>query len=193
MRKTTAEIFLVFIFFMNGCDLLSTRDSEEPITQRSNFIVASTPDILIDNLKNSLKEKVVENYLACFVDESFLNKPFVFKPSAGAVSKFQSLLSWDLESERQYFNNLKASTKEGIPITLELTNEFNSPQIDSAVYQYDYSLTLSSNDVSVQSIYQGSLKFVLSRDSRNQWVITSWEDIERNEQPSWSELKGRFN
>lgn len=192
MRKTLIKIFLPVLILTNGCDLLSTRDSEAPITQRSNFTVASTPVILFENLKNSLKEKVVENYLACFVDESFLNKQYTFKPSAGAVSKFQNLLSWDLESERQYFNNLKASTKEGVPIILELSNEFNSPQIDSAVYQYDYTITLSSNDASVQSVYQGSLQFVINRDSRNQWVITRWEDIERNSQPSWSELKGRF-
>lgn len=192
MRKRLTEIFLLVLIFISGCDILSTRDSEEPITQRSNFTVASTPGILFENLKNSLKEKVVENYLACFVDDSFLNKQYVFKPSAGAVSKFQNLLSWDLESERQYFNNLKAATKEGVPIILELTNEFNSPQIDSAVYQYDYTITLSSNDASIQSIYQGSLQFVINRDSRNQWVITRWEDIERNAQPSWSELKGRF-
>lgn len=192
MREKKVKIFLILLLFLGGCDLLTTRESEAPITARANFVPASTPDILFSNLINSFKEKVVENYLACFVDDSFLDKQYTFKPSAGAVSKFQSLQNWDLESERQYFNNLKASTLEGIPIVIELMNENGRPQLDSAVYQYDYTITLSSSDASVQSIYQGSLQFVINLDSRNQWVITGWEDIEKNELPSWSELKGRF-
>lgn len=192
MRRKIIKIFFLSLLVLAGCDLLSTRDSEEPITARADFIPASTPDILFNNLISSFREKVVENYLACFVDESFLNKPYSFKPSAGASSKFQSLLNWDIESERQYFNNLKAVSETGVPISLELTNENSSLQIDSAVYQFDYIITLSSSDASVQGIYQGSLQFIINLDSRNQWVITRWEDIEINEQPSWSELKGRL-
>ena len=192
MRRKIIEIFFLSLFLFNGCDILSTRDSEEPITSRANFIPSSTPDILFNNLINSFKEKVVENYLACFVDDSFLEKQYSFKPSAGAVSKFQNLLSWDLESERQYFNNMISASEQGVPINLELMNAIGTPQLDSAVYQFDYTITFASVDASVEGIYQGSVQFIINIDSRNQWVITSWEDIEKNEQPSWSELKGRF-
>ena len=115
MRRKVIKIFFLSLILLCGCDLLSTRDSVDPITARTNFIPASTPDILFSNLVNSFEEKVVENYLACFVDESFLEKSCSFKPSAGAVSKFQNLLSWDLESERQYFNNMISSSEEGVP------------------------------------------------------------------------------
>jgi len=192
LREIIAKILIVIILSAGGCDLLSTRDSESPITARADFIPASTPDILFNNLVSSFKEKVVENYLACFVDESFLNKKYQYKPGAGAASKFPSLLNWDVESERQYFNNMKAAVQTGVPITLQLFNENNTLQIDSAVYQFDYSITLSTGDASLQGVFQGSVQFIINIDSRNQWVITGWEDIEKNEQTSWSELKGRY-
>ncbi len=48
---------LLFIAFLMSCDLISTRDAEQPNTQGSDFIPATTPDILFLNLIGSFKRK----------------------------------------------------------------------------------------------------------------------------------------
>ena len=65
-------IFLLFFpIFIFGCDLFSVRDAEAPNQPRSNYQLAVTPDILIENLQNSLKDKSMENYIASFANSSF--------------------------------------------------------------------------------------------------------------------------
>jgi hypothetical protein len=129
--------------------------------------------------------------MQCFVDESFLNEQFSFIPSAGTIAQFSGLSDWDLNSERQYFNNLKSQTREESQIILELTNEINNTRADSAVFQYEYFLTvpiLNQDPV----VYSGSLIFTVKLDSRSNWVITKWEDLKKETFPSWSELKGTY-
>lgn len=183
-------LVILLAYVMISCDLLDTREPEKPDAPRTNFITPTTPDLLFQNLSESLKEKVVENYMSCFVDESFLETKYKFIPSAGSIAQFNILADWDLNSERQYFNNLQSATQTGVPIILQLLNEINQPYGDSAVYQYDYILSIPLEGESVT--YQGSAQFNIRVDSRNYWVITEWEDTKKENSPSWSELKGRY-
>jgi len=183
-------IFILILFLFSGCDVLETRDAELPDTQRKSYLPATTPDILFLNIKNSLKEKILENYMASFVDNSFSPKPFIFIPSSESVASFPGLATWDLQSEQQYFNNLIVGTKDNIPIILDLQNEIKSNMGDSAIYQYDYILSLTPNNENLSSSYRGNLKFYINLDSRNQWVISRWEDIKVGDNPTWSALKG---
>ncbi len=185
-------IFSILLFIQFGCSLTETREPEEPVTTRSDFIAATTPDILFNNLIESFKEKITENYLSSFVDTSFLNRRYNFIPSASSLTQFSDLANWDIESERQYFNNLRSVSVENSPIILLLENENANIQIDSAVYEYDYSITLTTNDGSLSNKYEGSVRFTIHRDSRNWWVILKWEDVDSGVNPSWSELKGRL-
>ena len=190
MKKKYLILILMFLF---GCDLLSTRDPEEPNTPRSDYLPATTPDILFSNIENSFKEKIIENYMASFVDPAFISIPFIFIPSAGATAVFPNLSDWNIDAERQYFNNLITATIPNVPIILSLENEIKNIFGDSAVYQFDYEISITTNDESIPEEYKGSLTFDIFLDSRNQWVISRWKDIKSSENPSWSELKGRFN
>ncbi|MCF6270239.1 MAG: hypothetical protein L3J41_11035, partial [Melioribacteraceae bacterium] len=127
-------VIILLLFLYSGCDILSTRDAELPDTQRKNYLPATTPDILFLNIKNSLKEKVLENYMASFVDLAYSSYPFIFIPASEAVASFPGLVEWSLQSEQQYFNNLLVGTKEDIPIILDLQNEIKSTMGDSAIY-----------------------------------------------------------
>jgi hypothetical protein len=178
------------LLLINSCDLLSTRDPELPEAGRSSFIPATTPDLLFTNLTNSFKEKIVENYVGCFVDPSFLNRRYTYIPSAGSGIQFDVFLDWNVLSEKQYFNNVKAATSENSPIVLQLLNEVSNIAGDSAIYQYEYVLSVPFQDESV--LYKGNCNFYIRNDSRSQWVITRWEDIKDQEYPSWSELKGQY-
>ncbi len=185
-------VYFTLIIFLFSCGLTDTRQPEDPETPRSDFIAATTPEILFNNLTKSLEEKITENYLSSFVDTSFLNIKYSFIPSASSLNQFSDLANWNIESERQFFNNLKAVAVENSPIILVLQNENSNIQIDSAIYEYDYNITLTTSDASLSNMYEGSVRFTIHRDSRNWWVISKWEDIESGTNPSWSELKGRL-
>lgn len=185
-------IIIILLFGLSSCDLFSTRQPELPTTSSNSQIPATTPDILFSNFTSSIEEKVLDNYLTCFADPAFSNKKFAFIASAAVSVQFPVLSSWGIESERQYFNNLKTISLTGNSITLALSNQINTPLGDSAVYQVDYSLTINTKDQSVTGDYKGTAQFKIYLDKRNQWVIGTWEDIRKSEQKSWSDLKGRL-
>ncbi len=185
-------VFILLCISISGCDIFSTRSAEPPNQPRSNYQQAVTPDILIANLVNSLKDKSVENYLSCLSDFSFTQRVFVFSPSSGALSQFPSLSEdWGKKNEEQYFTNMAAKVGQDIPITLTLTNENYSPQGDSLIYTATYSLNVPTNDPNLPQNYQGDLRFNMIRDSRAIWSIYYWQDSKNSDLPSWSELKGR--
>lgn len=184
-------ILVCLLIGITSCDLLTTRNPEEPDTLASNNIPATRPDILFSNLKSALEEKVVENYMQCFVDQLFLQKEFKFIPSTAQYSIFNN---WDLDSEKQYFVNLKSRSKAGRSIVLELSNTITTQFGDSAVYQFDYLLSLAANDQNINGDYKGKGEFKIFLDNRNpqQWVIVEWRDFAIENSLSWSDLKGRL-
>lgn len=184
--------FIVFAFIFAGCDLFTTRTAEQPNQPRSNFQQAVTPQLLIENLVNSLKDKNVENYLACLSDSSFTKKIFVFSASSSALSQYPSLSeNWNKKNEEQYFNNMIVRVPDNLNITLTLSNESYSPQADSVIYTASYFLSVPTQDPNFPQNYQGDLRFNMIRDSRAIWSIYYWQDTKNSQLPSWSELKGR--
>jgi hypothetical protein len=189
--KYTALICLLFL--IGGCDLFRTRDPQTPDQPRSNFQQAVTPDLLIQNLTNSMMDKNLQNYLDCFADSSFTNKNFGFIPSSSAAASYPVFAGiWDKRSETQYFTNLKSKIPTGLQITVVFSNTNSSQQGDSLIYSASYSLNIPFSDATYPSLYQGDLKFYMIRDSRLVWSIYLWEDIKRTNDLSWSDLKGRL-
>lgn len=183
-------IIIAFTVIFGGCDLFSTRPAEPPNLPRSNFQQAVTPQILIENLVNSFKDKNVEDYLACLSDSSFTKKKFVFVPSSSSISQFPS--SWGTKSEELYFNNVMAKVSGNTQIILTLSNENYSPQGDSVIYTASYSLNVPTIDPNMPTLYEGSLRFYITTDSRSIYSIDFWQDYSLNNQlPTWSELKWR--
>jgi hypothetical protein len=181
------------LFCFIGCDLLTTRDAQPPGNPRSNYQSPVTPEILIDNLINSFKDKNVENYTASFSDTSFTSKRFVFVPSSGAAAQFPSLSSdWNLFDEEQYFRNMISKVSDDLPITLIFSNTEYSPQGDSLIFGSSYSINVPHGQLDLPTDYQGELRFTMIRDSRSIWSISFWQDNKSSNLPSWSELKGRF-
>ncbi len=184
-------IIFLMLLFMNSCDLFTTRSPEQPDTPANSNIQATSPDILFQNLKSSIEQKVLDNYMACFVDSAFLKKKFKFIAALGSASQYPTLSNWTLESERQYFRWQKAISQSGNSVTLTLANQSNIQYGDSAVYQFDYDLLLKANDQTISGDYIGTAQFKIFRDSRYQWVIVQWEDLRKNSGLTWSDLKGR--
>ena len=175
---------------LGGCDLFQTRDAQQPNQSRSNYQVAVTTDLLIQNMTNSLKDMNLQNYLSCFSDTSFSGKQFLFQPSLEAIPLFPSS-PWDKKNESLYFTNLIGKIP-GLQATLVFTNPSSSQVGDSLIYSASYTLSVPFIDASIPSLYEGDLKFSMVRDSRLVWSIYYWQDIKSTQFPSWSELKGRL-
>jgi len=191
------KIFFLTIILLplSACDLFTTRNAENPDQTRSNFQPPVEPAIVIENLKNSLADKNVQNYIACFVDTIFADQSYNFSASSEALSLYQIFIQgWGLNEERRYFNSVTNRVPVDFPISLTLSNEnYSSLSGDSLIYSATYSLNLpiSSGDPVPQN-YAGSLQFNMLRDSRSEWVIYFWKDTKSEALPSWSELKGSF-
>ncbi len=188
--KIIFSIIILALLFV-GCDLVTTRDAEDPITGRSSFKAATTPDQLFSNLKNSFAEQVEKDYQSCFVDSSFLAVKYRFTPSSEAIVKYNILSEWNLDAEKTYFKNLINNVGENKQITVTL--EFISNSVDGSgeSRNYNYTITVPINTEGLPSLYKGNALFIINWDN-NQWVITEWIDHQTEDYPSWSELKGRF-
>jgi len=184
------KIFFVLIIFLNSCDLLTTRDPELPEKPRSNFITPTTPEIVFQNFINGVNDKVLENYISCFLDKSFLETDYRFVPAAGSINQFPILSEWDINSEKQYFANMISQVDKNTKINLLLLNSEKRVFPDSTLIQYDYTLTIPF--INQQQVYKGVSQFTLRVDNRNFWVITKWLDSKSENFLSWSELKGRM-
>jgi hypothetical protein len=177
---------------ISGCDLFTTRTPETPVTAATNSIPATSPDMLFSNLQSAVNGKILDNYMTCFVDSAFLKKRFKFTASPGSSSQFPVLTTWNLDDEKQYFRNQNAIAASGNSVNLTISNQLNTQLGDSAVYQFDYSLSLLASDQTISGNYQGTAQFKIFLDSRNQWVIVQWDDSKINNSSSWSDLKGRL-
>jgi len=189
------KIILIFIITLSftGCDLFTTRNAEDPDQSRSNFQPPVEPAVVIENLKNSLFDKNVQNYISCFVDTLFADRSFNFSASSEALALYTFFLqNWELNDERQYFSSIVNKVPVDFPISLTLSNQnYSSLSGDSLIYSATYLLNLpvSSGDQFPQN-YGGNLQFNMLRDSRQEWVIYFWKDTKSETFPSWSELKG---
>jgi hypothetical protein len=180
---------ILFMPFISGCDIFETRDAELPDQTRSNYTIPSERIILIQNLINSFSDKNSNNYIKTFSEPGLTGKVFTFIPSSAAL-RFQIWDNWDLSDEIQYFNNLINDVPEDFPISLNFKNENYSPVIaDSATYTAEYSILVPQLN-SESLLYEGNLKFQMSRDAGGVWSVYYWEDNGVQGSTSWSELKG---
>ena len=150
---------LVFIFLLSSCDLLTTRDAEDPESSRSSYIIATTPAQLFTNLQNSLKEKVEKDYLSSFVDSSFLNIDYKFTPSSEAIVKYNILSEWDLEAEKTYFKNLINTIKENESIQVSFETISSSVEGDGEIHNFNYTIFIPFISEDTETIYKGNSLF----------------------------------
>ncbi|GBD88582.1 hypothetical protein BMS3Abin03_02518 [bacterium BMS3Abin03] len=189
--KLIFTISLLILLVFAGCDIFETREAETPDQSRSNYQTASRPKTLIQNIIASFADKDVVNYKNSF-ETSFSNKLFQFMPSSTAISRFQNIWSaWNIDSEVQYFNNMKTLVPDELPVTLSLSLSPESFSVlgDSVKYTSEYFLNVPQRDTD-PLIFQGNLEFTMIRDSRSVWVIYFWKDNAIEDNPSWSDLKG---
>ena len=176
------------------CDLFHTRDPQSPSQSRSGFLPPTSPDIVLENLKNSVSERNTDNYIKCFSDTAFSTRRFAFLPTQEAQTKYIGVFrDWDLNSERDYFENLRSRTPTDASSSLFLTGGFQSILSDSALYYADYLLNFQHNAAGIPQQAKGHLQFFLAPDRNQYWSVYRWIDAKVGNDLSWSELKGFFS
>ncbi len=197
MKSKFIIILLFSLFFLNSCDVFSTRTPEKPNSSRSSYQPPTSANIVISNLISSIKEKNIENYISCFADSiQGSNKGFTFTPSSDAQSRFPNLFTnWSIDEEERTFLSMISNLKENQSPNLVFTNDrFDILLSDSAVYSADYELYVPHNLNSIKENFSGTLFFTLIPSSNQLWSISNWIDISRNDSlvDSWSILKAHF-
>jgi hypothetical protein len=194
MKRTLLLKFTVILIILNGfsCDIFKTRDPQEPSQAKSNFLPPTSPDMVLDNLKNSISEKNSINYIQCLANKP--NGSFIFIPPPDVQNKYLSVFSnWDLDYEKSYFENLKSHIQSNAKSDLGLTGNYTLTQTDSVIYNADYVLFVPHDLPSIPQVIKGNLQFSISRDKNNNWAITKWIDNRTSSQFCWSELKAQLS
>ena len=175
-----------------SCGLLETRTPQPPNQGNTANPLATSPQILIDNLQASFANKNVNDYGKIFSDVGSVGKQYVFIPTQKAAGNYAALFSqWTTESELNYFTKAIASVSTAFTPTVSFSNVVLTPfQSDSALYETDYTVFLAP------TTYSGHTRFLmLPNKNTGAWVIYRWEDVQTSDNLalSWSDMKGQFS
>lgn len=179
---------------LSGCGLFDPRTPEDPTQSSQTFLPATDPLIVISNLQSAVEQKSVPNYVQCLADAAAGNRTFVFIPSSEGTALYSSIFrSWSIAEEQAYFRNLTTRTTSTSISKLDLTEKTRSLAADSALLEYDYTLTFENTATGFPSRASGNLQFALGRSSSNIWTIYRWTDFKTTGDATWSLFKGKFS
>lgn len=196
-KHLSACIVLIFVFliFTTSCNLFNTRTPEEPTVSRGIFVPPTKPEYVIDNFKNSIRQKVADNFLACLIDynqSDVVPTIYQFVPSAEANAKYQDIFkNWDKNKERTAFIALISILPDSVVPRLEITGDFTIKISDSAVYSGSYFLEFQHNNQDQPKRFSGSLQFTMFPQN-GRWAIQRWIDASITNDTvntTWSILK----
>ena len=189
--KTSSKILPIIILITAvSCDLFQVRDPQDPNETKSSYRVPVEPKDVIRNLINSFGDRNSNDYKMNFsTGLPLVDRDFYFVPSGNVLSNFPT--NWTVNEEFQYFNNIMTRTPQNVPITLLFSDEEYDIRADSSIYSAKYFLSVPVLN-SEPMIFNGSLKFSMTRDRNATWIIYFWEDIAEQDSKSWSELKIEF-
>ena len=177
-----------------GCGLFEPRNPEAPTQSSETFLPPTDPLIVISNLQSAIEQKSVPNYVQCLADPQAGVHTFLFVPSSEGTALYASLFrNWTTTEEQAYFQNLTTRTTPASISKLDLTEKTRSLAADSALLEYDYTLTFENTASGFPSRASGNLQFALQRSSSNFWTIYRWTDFKTTNDITWSLFKGKFS
>lgn len=178
-----------------GCGLFSTREPQNPINAGSAFEPPTSPTVVLRNMEAALEAANANDYRKCFSDTSKGLPSFVFIPStqgtAAAPTKFAN---WGIVQEEEYIRNIFSELQQGgIATVTFMPSEITEVPIgDSVQFNASYRATFPHTRVGAEREAEGILHFTLRLSRQNEWYITSWQDIVKDNKPGWSLIKARF-
>ncbi len=190
MKKHIYIFFFIQVIFLSSCNIFETRSPENPTENSSIFIQPVTPDIVIQNLKSSIEDYNIDNYIRCLSAYEVTNKTFKFIPAAVTGIDRAIFDNWTIESERQYLTNLGKPAYGRASLTLTNRQDIYVSS-DSIIVNYNYSLFYPCTN----QIYNasGNLQFYISVDKNGNWSIYRWEDFNTTQAITWTYIKAIFS
>ena len=182
---------LIFIgligILTQGC--FRTRAVEPPSSSSSDWVSPTDYEILLGNLKTSIAQRNIQNYLRCFNQDSLK-----FSPAAELLNDNETIWqNWSIQDEQTYLDNLFADLASPSGNTLSLTEtDLQDVSSDSLKYVGNYSMHINHNDTSLTRLFKGQIQLVIKINSFNEWEIHRWTDIEIYPDSSWSRVKLKY-
>lgn len=184
MVKKLAWLCILVIVVISGC--FRTRPVEPPSSSGSEWVSPTDYEILLSNLKTSISQRNVQNYLRCFNQDS-IN----FVPAASLLNDNENIWkNWSIQDEQAYFDNMVAdlTSQSGNSLSL-LQTDLQDVTSDSVKYVGDYTLRVNHADTTLSTFFKGQIQLSIKLNSFNEWEIHRWRDIEIFADSSWSNLK----
>ncbi len=207
LNKFLKIAFLLFLFTCTNPFTTREGQVEKPGSNvpgpAGTYDPAVTPELVFVNLKKSLQEKNVAEYMRCFIPPNLEGQPhqFRFIPEQHFSNEF-SRQPWTLTDEQNYFIQISQSQKGNYPkMDLILANGQEIPLTPITPTSVDDSLETGSLKYSLKiafsqdssKTYQGLLQFHLfkSKTPPEVWYIYYWQDnaIDKNYDATWTNLK----
>jgi hypothetical protein len=189
---TSIRLFIPLFFLLSlfSCDLFTTRTPASP-DLGSTFIwtPASTPSLLLENLKGTLQVLDASNYAKCFFsskDTAVSGDKFTysFSPRSGLDAASRSIFDlWNIQSEQNFLTKLKASLVDNPRLTVTFSNSiYDQSNSNSARITSDYLILLPiQSNSSVPASISGSMilqvVLVTTEQGTKEWRIVNWSDF----------------
>ncbi len=189
-------ILIILAAIATGCaDPFSSRDSQIPTGERGTFIQPVSPQIVIFNLEQSYKERIVTNFMKCLDSGFFFKYDFVTKQIGDSDSGWY--FDTELRITENIFNSLLSDTTSSLEITLNPLETSPDEVLDTAAILYrSYTIifvTDSDTDSPDTSRYLGTSIFTITENDRGLWAISRWEDQHQNTNiTSWADFKNAY-
>jgi hypothetical protein len=186
------------IFSLASCDLLTTREPEEPDGNLGgDLFQARSPEEVVSNLEAAFEEKNVVNYLRCFQTKDY-ESDIKFTPSTDIASLYpEDFANWDINSENFYISALFSASTFEMESKLDFTESEMINHGNDADYSANYKILIRHNRSNIiPTEYSGQLIFKIINDGNDHWYINFWQDTDSDTDTdsleSWSMLKISF-
>ncbi|MEK7728255.1 MAG: hypothetical protein AAB354_07550, partial [candidate division KSB1 bacterium] len=135
---------LVFCALLLSCENpFATRTPEKPKGTGSRYIPPFSAEIVLENMRNAISDRNVENYLRCFTDSTRTGERFRYEPDAATGNQYPGVFNqWGLAQERDYFSQLRAALPTDSLRSLRLDSLQTITFNDSAQFARAYELNV---------------------------------------------------
>lgn len=186
-------IGICLIFAASCKNPFSTREPEPPSTNQTSWIQPVSYELLLENFKDAIRERNIDNYIKCFGSNDQERSRFIFVPELSIANNYQGLFTtWSISAERNYINHIFNQTPTDSVSSLILFDVTEFLDIDSVRVTKDYELLFAHTNQPAPRLTSGRMDLTIKKGPNSLWYITYWADYKTGDAPVWSVLKAEF-
>jgi hypothetical protein len=196
-----SKIGIVFIIgicllFTASCkNPFSTREPEPPppSTDQSLWVQPVSYGQVLENFKDAIWERNIDNYKKCFGSDGQERSQFIFVPELSIANNDpDKFVNWNTTDEVNYINHIFNQTPADSVSRLDLWDVAEFEDSDSVRVTKDYELLFAHTDHPKPRLTSGRMVLTIKKGLNSLWYITYWADYKTSDVPVWSVLKAEF-